>query len=448
MNYSAKELPNNSEAEQAILGALFIYPEIQEVVFDRNVTKEDFFFENNQRIFEAMLHLREQAKPIDVVNVVSYLQDNSELQLVGGIDYIDALSDSAVSKANVSYYIDIIQNKAHARALIEVAKQIEEAGYDASIDLDTLLDDAERDLLAVTRNRRVDQFKSARTIIHDVVAQIEMLRTRKSHITGIRTGYTDLDRLTNGFQRGDLIILAARPSMGKTALALNVALGAAERNPGAVAFFSLEMPAEQLMIRLLSAKGKIEGSKLRSGYLNDEEMNRLSETATEMTGLKLFIDDSAMLKMPEVFSKCRKLKSEQGLDLIVVDYLQLISGNTRYASENRQQEVSDISRNLKALARELEVPVIALSQLSRSVEARADKRPMLSDLRESGAIEQDADIVMFLYRDDYYEKDDEKRNEDSVDTEIDIQKHRNGQTGKLYLQFKKSINAFYNLERR
>lgn len=441
-----RELPHNSEAEQAILGALLIYPSVKENVMDQGLLKEDFYLDIHRRIYDAMSYLMEQGKPIDPTTLITRLQDSDELHLVGGVDYIMSLSDSAVTSANVTYYMEIVQNKAYARRLIETAEQIAEEGFDTTLELDELMDGAERNILDVTRRRKATSFKSSNMVVREVMEEIARLRNADDHITGVKTGYNDLDKITNGFQRGDLIILAARPSMGKTAFALNVAINSAERNDGAIAIFSLEMPAEQLMRRILSAKSEVEGNKLRSGYLKNEEMNKLSETASELSYCKLFIDDSAVVKMGDIFSKCRKLKSEHGLDMVVIDYLQLISGSSKKNADNRQQEVSDISRSLKALARELEVPVIALSQLSRGVETRTDKRPMLSDLRESGAIEQDADIVMFLYRDDYYEKDEEKKNEDQVITEVDIQKHRNGAIGKLRLQFQKSVNAFYNVD--
>ena len=272
------------------------------------------------------------------------------------------------------------------------------------------------------------------------------LRASDDRVTGIKTGYTELDKKTNGFQRGDLIILAARPAMGKTAFALNLALNVAQLNSQATAIFSLEMGADQLMKRILSCKSQVESSKLRSGYLRDDEFSALNESANELMHTKLYIDDSAAIKMAEIHAKCRKLKAEQGLDLVVIDYLQLISGSGKGNGDNRQQEVSEISRSLKIMAKELNVPVIALSQLSRSVEARKDdKRPMLSDLRESGAIEQDADIVLFLYRDAYYAKPDEANEQTLDNTEIIFAKHRNGATGSVMLAFNKAISAFYNI---
>ena len=331
--------------------------------------------------------------------------------------------------------------------MIETAELIAEEGFDTASDLDEVMDKAEREILNVTRSRRATDFKSSRDVVSNVMQELMKLRSMEGHITGVKTGYTDLDRVTNGFQRGDLIILAARPAMGKTAFALNLALNASFYNSGAIAIFSLEMPAEALMKRILSAKSAVESSKLRSGNIRDDEFNKLNEAANELMATKLFVDDSSNVKISEVFSKCRKLRSEHGLDLVVIDYLQLISGSGRSSGDNRQQEISEISRSLKGLAREMECPVIALSQLSRSVETRPDKHPMLSDLRESGAIEQDADIVMFLYRDEYYNKDENSQEdaETTNTTDVDIAKHRNGATGRIQLAFQKNISAFYNI---
>ncbi|MDF9824789.1 replicative DNA helicase [Breznakia sp. PF5-3] len=446
----SRELPHNNEAEQAILGALLIYPKVSQTVYDQDLSKDDFYLEAHKRIFDVMVTLMEEGKPIDPTSIISKLQDREELALVGGADYILLLSDSAVTSANVNYYIEIVKNKADARRLIETAERIAEEGFDTSNELDVLLDEAEKQILYVTRNRRVNDFQNSSTVVSNVMNEISELQKSKDGITGVKTGFRRLDEITNGLQRGDLIILAARPSVGKTAFALNLGLRASKNNKktsnGAVAIFSLEMPAEQLMKRMLSAQSEVEGNKLRNGQLNNDEMNKLYEAATKLTGCKLYIDDSSSIKMAEIFSKCRKLKAEEGLDLVVIDYLQLIEGSGRRSSDSRQQEVSEISRSLKMLARELSVPVIALSQLSRSVEQRAgDKRPMLSDLRESGAIEQDADIVMFLYREDYHNTNTEEREkEDEVQVEVSLQKHRNGATGTFELSFKKSVNAFYD----
>jgi len=446
----SRQLPHNNEAEQAILGALLIYPKVVSTVYDKDLQQDDFYLEAHKRIFNVMQELSDEAKPIDPTSTISKLQDKEELSLVGGADYILVLSDSAVTSANVGYYIEIVKNKADARRLIETAEKIAAEGFDTSNELDVLLDEAERQILHVTRNRRVNDFKNSTTVVENVMNELSELQKSKDGITGVKTGYRRLDQITNGFQRGDLIILAARPSVGKTAFALNVGLRTSKNNTttsnGAVAIFSLEMPAEQLMKRMLSAQSEVEGNKLRNGQLNNDELNKLYEAATRLSKCKLFIDDSSSIKMAEIISKCRKLKSEHGLDMIIIDYLQLIEGSGKRSSDSRQQEVSEISRSLKMMARELEVPVIALSQLSRSVEQRAgDKRPMLSDLRESGAIEQDADIVMFLYREDYHKTDTEERErEDEVQVEVSLQKHRNGATGTFELSFKKSVNAFFD----
>lgn len=441
----SRELPHSTEAEQSILGAMMIYPIVTSVVYDQGLDARDFYLDIHQRIFSAMMDITDSGKPVDVTTLIARLQDTDQLNLVGGADYIIKLSDTAISSANSVYYIDMIKSRAHLRRLIETAEQIAEEGFDTANDLDDIMDKAERDILNVTRSRRATDFKSSREVVSNVMQELIRLRSSDNRVTGIKTGYTDLDRMTNGFQRGDLIILAARPAMGKTAFALNLALNASYYNPGAIAIFSLEMPAEALMKRILSAKSAVESSKLRSGAILDEEFSKLNEAANELMASKLFVDDSSNVKISEIFSKCRKLKSEHGLDLVVIDYLQLISGSGK-SGENRQQEISEISRSLKGLAREMECPVIALSQLSRSVETRPDKHPMLSDLRESGAIEQDADIVMFLYRDAYYAKDDDAEQKDPTDkTEVNIAKHRNGATGNVELAFQKSISAFFNI---
>lgn len=443
-----KELPHSKEAEQSILGAMMIYQSVTTLVFDLGLEANDFYMDIHKRIFSAMMDIVSAGKPVDVTTLIARLQDIEQLNLVGGADYIIQLSDTAISSANSTYYIDMIKSRAHLRRLIETAQTIALECFDTASDLDDVMDKAERDILNVTRSRKATDFKSSREVISRVMQELIKLRSSDNHVTGIKTGYTDLDKITNGFQRGDLIILAARPAMGKTAFALNIALNASFYNSGAIAIFSLEMPAEALMKRILSSKSAVESSKLRSGYINDNEFNKLNESANELMATNLFVDDSSNIKVSEVFSKCRKLNSEHGLDLVVVDYLQLISGSKK-SMDNRQQEISEISRALKGLAREMECPVIALSQLSRSVESRPDKHPMLSDLRESGAIEQDADIVMFLYREEYYNKEkDEQENHNQTDkTDVDIAKHRNGATGRIELAFQKSISAFFNIAR-
>ena len=442
----ARELPHSIEAEQSILGAMLVYPSLVRMAIDQDLHAEEFYVEAHQRIYRCMMDLIDSGQSVDITTLITRLNDTEQLALAGGADYVIKLSDSAVSSANGIFYIDIIKERYHLRRLIETAEQIAEEGFDTGSSLDEVLDHAEKEILEVTRSRRASEFQSSKEVVSRVIKELVALRESDNHITGVRTGYQDLDRMTNGFQRGDLIILAARPAMGKTALALNLGMYTALRNPGAVAFFSLEMPADSLMKRLLSAKSQVEGNKLRGGNITDEELNRLNEAGNELGAAKIFIDDSASIKVSQIFSKCRKLMSEHGLSLIVIDYLQLISGSGRNSGDNRQQEVSEISRNLKILAKEMNCPVIALSQLSRSVEQRNDKQPMLSDLRESGAIEQDADIVMFLYREDYYKKPGEQEERADVNEVVDLNlaKHRNGSVGHISLVFNKSISAFYN----
>lgn len=442
----ARELPHSIEAEQSILGAMLVYPSLVRMAIDQDLHAEEFYVEAHQRIYRCMMDLVDSGQSVDITTLITRLNDTEQLALAGGADYVIKLSDSAVSSANGIFYIDIIKERYHLRRLIETAEQIAEEGFDTGSSLDEVLDHAEKEILEVTRSRRASEFQSSKEVVSRVIKELVALRESDNHITGVRTGYQDLDRMTNGFQRGDLIILAARPAMGKTALALNLGMYTALRNPGAVAFFSLEMPADSLMKRLLSAKSQVEGNKLRGGNITDEELNRLNDAGNELGAAKIFIDDSASIKVSQIFSKCRKLMSEHGLSLIVIDYLQLISGSGRNSGDNRQQEVSEISRNLKILAKEMNCPVIALSQLSRSVEQRNDKQPMLSDLRESGAIEQDADIVMFLYREDYYKKPGEQEERADVNEVVDLNlaKHRNGSVGHISLVFNKSISAFYN----
>lgn len=440
----SQELPHSNEAEQAILGSMLVYPKVVRIVFDQGLQAEDFYLNIHQRIFRAMNYLSENGKPIDATSLITRLQDSDELHMVGGADYILKLSDTAVSQANSAHYIEIIKNRAHLRRLIETAEMIAQDAYQVDQELDDVMDQAERNILQITRSRKATEFKSSKEVISNVIQELTKLRSFSDHVTGIKTGY-DLDRMTNGFQRGDLIILAARPAMGKTAFALNLAMRAAQFNSGAIAIFSLEMPAEALMKRIMSAYSEVESFKLRSGNMSDEDFNKINEAAGDLSGAKLFIDDSSNIKIAEIYSKCRKLKSEHGLDMVVIDYLQLISGSSRSGGDNRQQEISEISRSLKGLAREMECPVIALSQLSRAVEQRPNKHPMLSDLRESGSIEQDADIVMFLYREDYYNKDKTEEEQNLPErTEVNIAKHRNGATGNVDLAFSKAISAFYN----
>ncbi len=435
-----RQLPHSLDAEKALLGAMLMYPFAIKNASELGLLADDFYAEAHKNIYRAMNDIAEAGKVVDATALISRLSDLSLLARIGGADYIVELADHSISSANIKYYIEIVQDKAYMRNLILTAQKIAEQGFHNEEDIDDLMDDAEKQILNVTRTRRTSDFRDTKEVVSSVMDNITKMSEQKSNITGLKTSYRQLDNTTNGLQKGDLIILAARPSMGKTAFAINLGIQVARHNHLPIAVFSLEMPAEQLIMRMLSAIGLIEGGKLRSGYLNNKEWNALNEAATELRNLPIYIDDTPSIKVSEVFSKCRKLRSEHGLGLIIIDYIQLIS--SAKSSENRQQEVSEISRNLKALAREMKVPVIALSQLSRMVERREDKRPMLSDLRESGALEQDADLVLFLYRDDYYQKDSEAQGQEKV--EVDIAKHRNGPTRKIELAFDRNINAFYN----
>lgn len=435
-----KQLPSAPEMEQALLGALMVYPSVMNDCQDRDLMADEFFVSSHQVIYKCMQELVQAGQPIDMTTVLSRLKDASLLDLAGGPDYVLRLADAAISRVNVATYIENIKNKAQMRQLIFVADKISNDTYDASEDIDVLLDQAERAIMDVTRHRRGAEFESSEQIVSRVIEELKVLRTQQG-VTGIETGFVDLDQKTNGLQRGDLIILAARPAMGKSALALNLANQVAKRNDGAVAIFSLEMPSDSMMKRIMSCESQVQATKLRDGKLTNEEMSRLYEAGTRLSERKLFIDDTSSIKVSQIFSKCRKLKSEyDSLSLIVIDYLQLITGSR---PDSRQQEVSEISRNLKILAKEMECPVIALSQLSRKVEERTDHEPQLSDLRESGSIEQDADIVMFLYREAYYEKDEQKQNETEV-VDLSLAKHRNGAIGKIQLAFEKSLSRFTN----
>ncbi len=438
----SQTLPHSIETEQAMLSSMLAYPNSVQVASELALHPDHFYSEANKRLFKVMMDMYEEGKPIDSASVLARLKDLNLTQAIGGASYILELSESSVSSANTRYYVGVIQDKAYVRNLIITAQKIAADGYDGSVDIDDVMDQAEKDLLNVTRTRRAAEFKNSREVVTNVLENIQTMSQTHTSITGTPTGFRRMDGLTNGFQNGDLIILAARPSVGKTAFACNVALNAAQISKKAVAMFSLEMPAEHLITRMLSAKSRLTGSALRTGQIrNNNEWNALNEAAADLKETKIYIDDSATIRVSEIFSKCRKLQTEHPLGLIIIDYIQLISSGAK-SSDNRQQEVSEISRNLKALARELKVPVIALSQLSRSVESRSDKRPQLSDLRESGAIEQDADIVLFLYRQAYYERDEDRPETEKI--EVLIAKHRNGPIGQVDLAFESAINAFYN----
>lgn len=440
---SNKSMPYSIEAEESLLGNIMLYPDALRQCIDADLSADDFYLGKHQSIYNIMSAMYENKEKVDTVSLSTKLKDFGVYDKIGGIDYLMQLANATISATNTKEYITIIRNKSLARKVIKVGEEISNDAYDGSVSVDQMLENVEKKVIDVTRSNTSSDFYTGEQIFNQAIKHIEAIQEAGSDITGIRTLYNDLDRMTAGFQKGDLIILAARPSMGKTALALNIAMNSASVTPGSIAVFSLEMPAEQVAIRIMAAKAKIEIQKLRTGKLNDEEWSRLNEASQQLKKQNFYIDDTPGIKVSEMYAKARKLAQDGGLYMIIVDYIQLIQATGK--SDSRQQEVSEISRRLKAMARELNVPVIALSQLSRGVESRQDKRPMLSDLRESGALEQDADLVLFLYRDAYYNHE-ENACEEREDVELLISKHRNGPTGKVVLAFEKEINAFYGIK--
>ncbi len=433
--------PQNIEAEQSVLGAMLIKKEVitqaQELL-----RPDDFYREAHRIVFETMLELAGDNEAVDLVTLTEALRKKEMLEKVGGISFITALANYVPTAANIVYHAQIVKEKSELRHLIDAATEIASAAYEATDDVKDIMDDAEKKILAVAANQTGGAFEPIRNIVIDTVGRVETLYENQGGLTGISTGFRDLDRDTSGLQKSDLILVAARPSMGKTAFTLNIATYAALHGH-TVAFFSLEMSKEQLVQRMLCSEGGIDSQRLRTGQLEDADWDRLINTADRVSKASIYIDDTAGINVMDLRSKARRLKAEHGLDLIVIDYLQLMQGRARSSSDNRQQEISEISRSLKALARELDVPVVALSQLSRSVESRTVKKPMLSDLRESGSLEQDADIVMFLYREDYYDQETERKNI----TEVIIAKHRNGPIGTIELFFQKEFTKFRDLSR-
>ena len=431
--------PQNVEAEQAVLGAMLLSHDAVIVAMEK-LQSQDFYRDVHRIIFEAMEHLHRENKEIDVITLPDELKRMKKLDDVGGLEYVLNLPNLVGSAANIEYYANIVAEKALARNLISTCTELTTEAYDGQKETEALLDDAERRILQLSDTKSRGDFASVGAVVEVTLDKITKLYENKAGLTGLPTGFRDLDRMTSGLQPSDLILVAARPSMGKTAFTLNIAQNVGVRQHKTVAFFSLEMSQEQLVQRLLCQIAHIDSQKLRTGQLNsDEEWTRLTDACDKLYESPIYIDDTPGISVAEMRSKARRLKSEHGLDLIIVDYLQLMQGRN---AESRQQEISEISRSLKALARELKVPLIALSQLSRSVESRQDKRPMLSDLRESGALEQDADIVSFLYREDYYDKETENQHI----TEVILAKHRNGPVGSVKLYFKNEFTLFLNLD--
>ncbi|SEC29984.1 replicative DNA helicase [Paenibacillus sp. GP183] len=432
--------PQNIEAEQAVLGAILLHSDALITAMER-LTSDDFYRSTHQRIFEMMIELTEENEPVDLITLTAKLQDKQQLDDIGGVMYLSELANVVPTAANVDYYAAIVEEKSMLRRLIRAATQIVSNGYASSDDVGDLLSEAEQRIFEISQRRSSSGFISIRDVLMEVFERVEFLYSHKGGATGIPSGFVDLDKMTSGFQRSDLIIVAARPSVGKTAFALNIAQNVGVRAKETVAIFSLEMGASQLVQRMICAEANVDATRMRTGYLEGDDWEKLTMAIGALSEASIYIDDSPSLTVADIRAKCRRLKQEKGLGMILIDYLQLIHG--RGKGDNRQQEVSEISRTLKQIARELNVPVIALSQLSRGVEQRQDKRPMMSDLRESGSIEQDADIVAFLYRDDYYDKESEKKNI----IEIIVAKQRNGPVGTVELAFLKNYNKFVNMDR-
>ena len=441
-----RTLPNNLEAEESVLGSCFLSKYALQKATE-TLNEESFYSEKNAKIFSTMINLQEENIPIDITTVTSYLKKKNELTEVGGVEYITEILNFVPTATNVEYYIKTVEESAILRNLIKTAEEIAQEGYNNDEEINDILDNSEKKILNIVKRRSANEFRTIKDVLAKTRSDLERLSQNQGKINGLETGWYDLDRLTTGLHPNEFIIIAARPAMGKTAFALNLATHVAMTQEKSVALFTLEMPAEQVASRIISSQGQIDGFKLRTGNLLNQDWKRINEAASRLSNTNLVIDDTAAgMSIREIRAKCRRLaSSEKGLALVVIDYLQLISGGKNYGA-NRQQEVSDISRSLKVLAMELGIPVIALPQLSRGVESRDDKRPMMSDLRESGSIEQDADIVAFLYRDDYYNKEARTEDNNSI-SELIIGKHRNGPTATIELLFKKNTSTFLNLRK-
>ncbi len=436
-SYFQKAPPHDVEAEQAVLCALFLDSDAASTVVE-HLSSEDFYRGDHKLIFESAQELYLSGTPIDVITIKNKLEEKKVFDQVGGLPYIAAIATAIGSSVNVKHYIKIVEEKSILRRLIRTSADISQMSYDGKDDVSFILDKAEKGIFDIMQNRHSEEFSHIRDITISSFEKIEEIYKSKEKITGVPTGFVDFDLKTAGLQKSDLVLLAARPSMGKTAFALNVAQNAAIRSKVPVAIFSLEMSKEQLVNRMLCSEAMLDAQKLRTGTLEDEDWEKLVQAMGPLSEAPIYIDDTPGVSPMEIRAKCRRLKLEKGLGLILIDYLQLMSGNGR--NDSRQQEISEISRSLKAVAREMEAPVIALSQLSRACEQRADHRPMLSDLRESGAIEQDADVVAFLYRDEYYFPESEKKNM----AELIIAKQRNGPTGTVDLTWLGQYTKFGN----
>lgn len=432
--------PQSLEAEQSVLGAMLLDKEAIASATEM-LKPEDFYRQAHGEIFHAIVQIYNRAEPVDLITLSEQLKNTDILEQVGGVVYIAELANSVPASSSVRYYAKIVEEKSLMRKLIRASSNILDKSYEGTEEIAELIEMAEKNIFDISQGRTSDGFIPIKHLLVDVFDNIEKSFLNKNQITGIPTGFSDIDSKTSGLQKSDFVLVAARPSMGKTAFALNVAQHAAVKEKIPVAIFSLEMSKDQLIHRMLCSEAHIDSQRLRTGDLQESDWDKLAKGMAVLSEAPIFIDDTPGISVMEMRGRCRRLKLEHGLGLIMIDYLQLMSGNTR--SESRQQEISEISRSLKALAREMDCPVVALSQLSRAPEARADHRPILSDLRESGAIEQDADVVMFLYRDEYYNPDTEEKNIG----EVSIAKQRNGPTGVIKLVWLGQYTRFVNLER-
>ncbi len=435
-----RSVPNSKEAEQAVLSAMFLSKSALDKVFE-TIDENAFYYDNNRKIFLALKNLYENNIPIDMTTLGNELRNKNALEEIGGVLYLTEVMDTEATAANIDYYLKIVVDDSLRRRLIDVSNEVNQLGYNTEREVAETLDEAERKILGVVKDKRSTEFKTIKTVVYNVQKNLEELSKSHGEITGLATGFQDFDKLTSGLRETQLIIIAARPSMGKTAFALNIATHAAVSLNKSVAIFNLEMSAEQLANRMLSSLGQIEGYKFLSGKFDNNDYVRFNEALSQLENTNIFMDDTPGITIEEIRSKCRRLKSSDvGLDLIIIDHLQLVYSNKNYGG-NRQLEVSEISRSLKMLALELNIPIIVLSQLSRLVEGREDKRPIMSDLRDSGSIEQDADIVAFLYRDDYYHK--EARTSDNTSlSELLVKKNRSGNTKDINLVFKRNTSTF------
>ena len=432
--------PNNIEAEQSVLGAMLLDKEAISTATEF-ISGEDFYREAHKEIFEAIVDIYNKGEPVDLITLTEKLKTRNTLEAVGGITFLTNLMDAVPTTHNVKYYAKIVEDKSLLRKLIKSSNEIIQKSYQAEEDIGEIIDDAEKGIFNISLNRSTQGFVHLKNILNANFDRIEQLYLNKGKITGVPTGFHDLDNKLSGLQKSDLILIAARPSMGKSSFMMNIVQHAAVREKITTAIFSLEMSKEQLTQRLLCSEALIDAHRLRIGDINEDEWVKLARAMGPLSEAPIYIDDTPSISITEMRAKCRRLKLEHDLGLIVIDYLQLMQGKGN--AESRQQEISEISRSLKALAREINVPVVALSQLSRAPEMRADHKPVLSDLRESGAIEQDADVVMFLYRDEYYHPDTEKKNIG----EVNIAKQRNGPTGTVELIWLGQFTKFVNKEK-